>query len=85
MHAIMLATENETPAIVRASMETLIIEAIYENGVLKPIQPLPLQEREHVRITVESPSNLVRATAGLIACTDTQLIERIALDAIEDI
>ncbi|HEX7376632.1 MAG TPA: antitoxin family protein [Pirellulales bacterium] len=66
-------------------METLIIEAIYENGVLKPIQPLPLQEREHVRITVESPSNLVRATAGLIACTDTQLIERIALDAIEDI
>lgn len=85
MHVIMLVTENETSAIVRASMETLIIEAIYENGVLKPVQPLPLQEREHVRITVESPSNLVRATAGMIACTDTQLIERIALDPIEDL
>ena len=31
----------------------LTVEAVYENGVLKPAQPLPLKEREHVRITVE--------------------------------
>jgi predicted DNA-binding antitoxin AbrB/MazE fold protein len=31
---------------------TLTIEAVYENGVLKPAQPLPLQEHERVRITV---------------------------------
>ena len=29
------------------------IEAVYENGVLKPAEPLPLQEHEQVRVTVE--------------------------------
>jgi len=32
---------------------TLTVEAVYENGVLKPAQPLPLQEHERVRVTVE--------------------------------
>ncbi|HZU35970.1 MAG TPA: antitoxin family protein [Gemmataceae bacterium] len=32
----------------------LTIEAIYENGVLKPAQPLPFKEHESVRITVET-------------------------------
>jgi predicted DNA-binding antitoxin AbrB/MazE fold protein len=34
---------------------TLTVEAIYENGVLKPAQPLPLQEHAKVRVTVETP------------------------------
>ena len=29
------------------------IEAIYENGVLRPTRPLPLKEQEVVRITIE--------------------------------
>jgi predicted DNA-binding antitoxin AbrB/MazE fold protein len=32
---------------------TITVEAVYENGVLKPEQPLPLKESEKVRITVE--------------------------------
>jgi predicted DNA-binding antitoxin AbrB/MazE fold protein len=32
---------------------SLTIEAIYENGVLKPAQPLPFKEQEKVRVTVE--------------------------------
>ena len=32
---------------------TLTIEAIYENGVLKPAQPLPLKEHERVTLTVQ--------------------------------
>ena len=32
---------------------TLTVEAIYENGVLKPLQPLPFQEHEKSRVTVE--------------------------------
>jgi predicted DNA-binding antitoxin AbrB/MazE fold protein len=35
-----------------AKTMTLTIEAVYENGVLKPAQPLPLKEHEKVRITV---------------------------------
>jgi predicted DNA-binding antitoxin AbrB/MazE fold protein len=33
---------------------SLTVEAVYENGVLKPAQPLPLKEREKVRVTVET-------------------------------
>jgi predicted DNA-binding antitoxin AbrB/MazE fold protein len=32
---------------------TLTIDAIYENGVLKPKEPLPLKDHEKVRVTVE--------------------------------
>jgi predicted DNA-binding antitoxin AbrB/MazE fold protein len=31
----------------------LTVEAVYENGVLKPAEPLPLKEHEAVRVTVE--------------------------------
>jgi predicted DNA-binding antitoxin AbrB/MazE fold protein len=43
----------------------LIIEAIYENGVLKPAQPLPLKELEHVRVTIQSATNWVNETYGI--------------------
>lgn len=31
-----------------------VVEATYENGVLRLAQPLPLQDQERVRVTVES-------------------------------
>jgi predicted DNA-binding antitoxin AbrB/MazE fold protein len=31
---------------------TITVEATYENGVLRPAQPLPLQEREKVEIVI---------------------------------
>lgn len=31
----------------------ITVEAVYENGVLKPAQPLPLQEHERVTVSVE--------------------------------
>ena len=67
------------------------VEAIYENGVLKPTQPLPLKEHDHVRVTLHTSSEIqaaverVRATAGLIASSDRELIERVTLDPIEDL
>jgi len=30
---------------------TITVQATYENGVLKPAQPLPLNEREQVQVT----------------------------------
>jgi len=33
---------------------TTAIEAIYENGVLRPLQPLALPEHAHVRVSVET-------------------------------
>jgi predicted DNA-binding antitoxin AbrB/MazE fold protein len=45
---------------------TITIDAVYENGVLRPIQPLTLREQEQVRVTVESRTSLADATFGII-------------------
>ena len=50
----------------------LTIEAVYENGVLKPAQPLPFQENEKVRLTVKQAVRHVRRSAGLIGWTGSQ-------------
>jgi predicted DNA-binding antitoxin AbrB/MazE fold protein len=60
----------------------LTVEAIYENGVLKPTQPLPLQEQQRVRLIIHVPSNWVQETAGMIAWTgDHETLRRLAEDA----
>jgi predicted DNA-binding antitoxin AbrB/MazE fold protein len=50
---------------------TLTVEVIYENGVLKPAQPLPFKEHEKLRVTVQTPTSWVEATAGLLGWTGT--------------
>ena len=57
---------------------TLSVEAIYENGVLKPIGPLPLQEHEKVQITIEPKVSLAERTAGILQWTgDPEVLRRI--------
>jgi predicted DNA-binding antitoxin AbrB/MazE fold protein len=58
----------------------IIVEAIYENGVLKPAQPLPLKEHEKVRVTVQTAVDLVRSTAGSVIRAAPDLIDQIATD-----
>jgi predicted DNA-binding antitoxin AbrB/MazE fold protein len=60
---------------------TLTVEAVYENGVLKPKTPLPLKEQEQVHLTIQRvDSPLVRAH-GIMGWTgDAETLERIALD-----
>jgi predicted DNA-binding antitoxin AbrB/MazE fold protein len=59
----------------------IVVEATYENGVLRPAQPLPLAEHEKVQITVDTALSRVRATAGLLGWKgDAETVERIALD-----
>ncbi len=36
---------------------TRTLEAIYENGVLRPLEPLSLQENQQVTLTVKAPSD----------------------------
>jgi predicted DNA-binding antitoxin AbrB/MazE fold protein len=47
----------------------ITVEAIYENGVLKPVQPLPLKEHERVPIIVQTSISRARQTAGLLRWT----------------
>ena len=48
------------------------VEAVYESGVLKPAQPLPLEEYARVQITVRPVTSRVRQTAGLMGWTGSQ-------------
>jgi predicted DNA-binding antitoxin AbrB/MazE fold protein len=50
----------------------ITVEAVYEDGVLKPAQPLPLAEREKVQITVKPSVSRVRQSAGLMGWTGSQ-------------
>ncbi len=59
----------------------ITVEAIYENGVLRPTQPLPLKEQERVQITIASTSNWVRETYGICGWTGSAAeAERFATD-----
>ena len=60
---------------------SIVVEAVYQNGVLRPAEPLPLKENETVQLTVETEVSWARRTAGLIRWTgDAETLERIALD-----
>jgi len=75
----------------------ITVEATYEDGVLKPERPLPLSEREKVRVTITSApqrpavatgegENAVRRSYGLLGWKgDAESVERIALDPEFDI
>ncbi|MGO9915052.1 MAG: antitoxin family protein [Isosphaeraceae bacterium] len=45
---------------------TLTVEAVYENGVLKLTQPLPLREREKVQVTVLTQPSVAQQTYGML-------------------
>jgi predicted DNA-binding antitoxin AbrB/MazE fold protein len=61
---------------------SITVEAIYENGMLKLTEPLPLAERERVSVTVVSKTNWVQETAGILGWKGSpELAERFALDA----
>jgi predicted DNA-binding antitoxin AbrB/MazE fold protein len=61
---------------------TITVEAVYENGVLKPKEPLPLAEHETVRVSIESPKTWAERTAGIIGWKgDHETLDRILAEA----
>jgi predicted DNA-binding antitoxin AbrB/MazE fold protein len=64
----------------------ITVEAVYENGVLKPAQPLPLQEHEHVRVTIQvGESPLLRAYGIMGWEGDPEVLRRLALSPTFDL
>jgi predicted DNA-binding antitoxin AbrB/MazE fold protein len=60
----------------------ITIDAIYENGLLRPLGPLPLVDNARVRITVDSDKTWADATAGMVPRpADVSVLEEIALGA----
>lgn len=65
----------------RRFVAMLEIEAIYANGILKPTQPVALEERQKVRLFVETKRSRIRQSAGLIPWKGSaEELERIAID-----
>ncbi|HUQ72356.1 MAG TPA: antitoxin family protein [Planctomycetaceae bacterium] len=58
---------------------TTTVEAIYENGVLRPLQPLPLKEDQRVTVTVEEPQpdqEAMRAWLERLAASRARMREK---------
>jgi predicted DNA-binding antitoxin AbrB/MazE fold protein len=51
---------------------SLQVEAVYENGVLRPLQPLDLSEQEHVMVSV-----VKAAAASQRSHLDAEYIDRV--------
>ena len=49
----------------------LTVEAVYENGVLKPDQPLPLKEHEKVRVTLHTETSPLLNAYGIMGFKGT--------------
>ena len=59
----------------------IVVEATYENGVLKPERPLPLGEHQKVRVIVESEASPIVEAYGVVGWKgDHATLERFALD-----
>ncbi len=55
------------------------IQAIYENGVLKPEQPLPLAEHQRVTVIVQDKPSVARSAYGAIGWKgDVDVVRKIA-------
>jgi len=58
----------------------ITVDAVVENGLLRPMQPLPLKENEQVRITIQLKENWVQTSYGLCGWTgDADELRRLAL------
>jgi predicted DNA-binding antitoxin AbrB/MazE fold protein len=63
----------------------IVVEATYENGVLKPAEPLPLAEHEKVQITIGTGTSPLLQAYGIMGWTGTDsdlryLAEDVELD-----
>jgi predicted DNA-binding antitoxin AbrB/MazE fold protein len=54
---------------------TIDVDAVYENGVLKPERPLALKERAKVHITIEADAEEAMATKDAGGSTDWKAID----------
>ena len=50
-------------------MKRILIDAVYENGVLRPKEPLPLEEKEHVQVMVFVGPSHAEQSAGVVPWT----------------
>ena len=61
------------------------IEVVYENGVLRPVGPLPsqLQEHQHLRVTLDMPATIEdRLDAACLAAAKSDADPTVSLEEV---
>ncbi|MGB9629957.1 MAG: antitoxin family protein [Thermodesulfobacteriota bacterium] len=56
-----------------------VIEAIYENGVLKPLTRLDIKEHEKVQIIIKENTSLTKMSQGIVK-GNSEVIEDVSLN-----
>jgi len=54
------------------------IDAIYENGVIKPLERLDISESQKIKITIETTENIVASTKAIIKA-DPDVVRHVAV------
>ncbi len=56
------------------------VQATYENGILRPLEPLPLKENQQVEVTIHPRTDWVGETYGILGWKgDPEELRRLAL------
>ena len=53
------------------------VDAIYEKGVIKPLQKLPLSESQKLKVTIETTESIVASTRAMIKA-DPRIVQQVA-------
>ncbi len=56
------------------------IEAVYENGVFKPVSSVDIQDHAIVRLIIEETKGVAMATSGMIPSKNKKAVNKIALE-----
>ena len=54
-----------------------VIEAIFENGVIRPLQAVELEEHQRVRVVITPLPGVVAETQGMVAAP-AELVQEVA-------
>jgi predicted DNA-binding antitoxin AbrB/MazE fold protein len=61
---------------------TRSLQAIYENGILRPLEPLPLEEHQQVTVTVSDSENGDLLDVTFLRYLETQADESVTLERV---
>jgi len=57
-----------------------VIDAVYEDGVFKPVSAVGIREHSRVHLTVEDAESVALATSGMVPSRDRKSVDEIALE-----
>jgi predicted DNA-binding antitoxin AbrB/MazE fold protein len=53
------------------------IDAVYEKGIIKPLEPLTLRESQKIKVTIDTAESLVASTKAMIKA-DPDVVRQVA-------